>query len=327
MTAALSDDSAGSALLCAQGVTVAFAKVLAVHGVSFTLESGQLLGLIGPNGAGKTTLLRALVGLQRLHGGRIKIHEHEVTPEAAGFKRLVGFTHDTPPLYPNLTTRQFLRCIGKGYGLGTGEADERIDFWLEKLWLKEKAATKVSELSRGMKQRVGIARTLMPNPQVILLDEPAAGLDPGGRVQFRDLLLDLRRQGKALIVSSHILADMQEYCSHIGIMSAGAMVRLGRVHDVADWAANTAGTAATQCRYVLALAEPRPDALQLIAKLGVDQLTGDSERLTFYYSTDRKQAAGLLKEIMKLGLDVASFAPAAGALEEAYLRVGVKQVD
>jgi ABC-2 type transport system ATP-binding protein len=178
-----------------------------------------------------------------------------------------------------------------------------------------------------MKQRVGIARTLMPNPQVILLDEPAAGLDPGGRVQFRDLLLDLRRQGKALIVSSHILADMQEYCSHIGIMSAGAMVRLGRVHDVADWAANTAGTAATQCRYVLALAEPRPDALQLIAKLGVDQLTGDSERLTFYYSTDRKQAAGLLKEIMKLGLDVASFAPAAGALEEAYLRVGVKQVD
>jgi ABC-2 type transport system ATP-binding protein len=330
MTSAL-DVPAGatdSPLLRAEGVTVAFAKTLAVRGVSFALESGQLLGLIGPNGAGKTTLLRALVGLQRMQAGRVRIHEHDVAPEASGFKRMVGFTHDTPPLYANLTCRQFLRCVAKGYGLGTGEADERIDFWLEKLWLKEKAATKISALSRGMRQRVGIARTLLPNPQVILLDEPAAGLDPGGRVQFRDLLLDLRRQGKALIVSSHILADMQEYCSHIGIMSAGTMVRLGPVHDVADWTAGAAGDAAAKCRYVLALAQPRADAIDVIKKIGgVDRLTGDAERLTFYFSADRKEAAALLRNILGLGLEVASFAPVASALEEAYLRAGVGQVD
>ena len=104
----------------------------------------------------------------------------------------IGFTPDVPPVYEELTVRQFLRFVGKGYDLSAAETRERTDFWLEKVWLTDKADQKIKALSRGMKQRIGIARTLLPNPALVLLDEPAAGLDPAGRVQFRQLLVDLR---------------------------------------------------------------------------------------------------------------------------------------
>src|SRR5262249_32380391 len=126
------------------------------------------------------------------------------------------------------------RFIAMGYGITREDTDPVIDMWLEKVWLTDKANQKIKGLSRGMKQRLGIARTLMPNPQVVLLDEPAAGLDPAGRVQFRKLLCDLRDQGKVIIVSSHILSDMEEYCTHVGIMSHGALLQFGTVREISQ---------------------------------------------------------------------------------------------
>lgn len=194
-----------------------FGPLMAVRDVSFRLHGGDLLGLIGPNGSGKTTLLRAIAALQPIHLGKVRILGETLHPDAHDLLRQIGFTPDTPVFYDELTVRDFLRFIGTGYNLPRHETDERIDFWLEKVWLTEKADTKIKGLSRGMRQRIGIARTLLPNPSVILLDEPSAGLDPAGRVQFRQLLCNLRDQGKALIVSSHILSDMGEYCTHAGI--------------------------------------------------------------------------------------------------------------
>jgi len=207
-------------LLSCDGVHVRFQKLLAVRDVSFQLQGGDLLGLIGPNGAGKTTLLRSIAALQPVTHGKIRVMGETISPDSRDILQHIGFTPDTPPAYEELTVRDFLRFIGRGYHLPNRETEERIDFWLEKVWLTEKAETKIKGLSRGMKQRIGLARTLLPNPQVVLLDEPAAGLDPAGRAQFRQLLIDLRQQGKALIVSSHILSDMEEYCTHIGIMTA-----------------------------------------------------------------------------------------------------------
>src|SRR6478609_2832396 len=151
----------------------------------------------------------------------VKILGEVLPAEVSPLRAAVGFTPDTPPLYEELTVREFLRFIAKGYEIPPREARERIDFWLEKVWLTEKVDVKVKALSRGMRQRLGIARTLLPNPLVVLLDEPSAGLDPAGRVQFRQLLCNLREQGKALIVSSHNLLDMADYCTHIGIVSKG----------------------------------------------------------------------------------------------------------
>src|SRR4051794_6692208 len=203
-----------------QNLRVRFGALLAVRDVSFSLTGGTLLGLIGPNGAGKTTLLRTIAGLQPPTRGTVEILGERLSPDSL---HQIGFTPDVPPLYDELTVRQFLQFVGKGYDLSPSDTRERTDFWLEKVWLTDKADQKIKGLSRGMKQRGGRARTLLPNPALILLDEPAPGPRPAGRVQFRQLLADLRDQGKTIIISSHILADMDEYCTHIAIMSGGAI--------------------------------------------------------------------------------------------------------
>jgi ABC-2 type transport system ATP-binding protein len=280
-----------------------------------------LLGLIGPNGAGKTTLLRAICGLQHAHRGQVRVMDQAVAPGATILSR-IGFTPDTPALYKELTVRQFLRFIGRGYNLPHTEIDERIEFWLEKVWLKEKADQKVKALSRGMCQRLGIARTLLPNPAVILLDEPAAGLDPAGRVQFRRLLCDLREQGKALIVSSHILADMGEYCTHIGILSGGEMVRFGTVGEFG------ADLDAGRCRYQLTLCRAVPALRQDLEQIkGVSAVQVDGLKVVLEFQHDPESAATLLGDLVRRGLPIASFAPQAMDLEEAYLRTGIRQVE
>ncbi len=312
----------------AQGVVavrhagVRFGKLAAVRDVSFALQPGHLLGLIGSNGAGKTTLLRAIAGIQPLNSGRIEILGHDVAAWDSEALAQLGFTPDTPTFYDGLTVREFLRFIGIGYGLTRREADDRIQFWLEKVWLAEKADQKIRMLSRGMRQRVGIARTLLPNPALILLDEPAAGLDPAGRVQFRQLLCDLRDQGKVLVVSSHILADMEEYCTHIGIMAQGQMVQFGTVAQVAAHGSNG------RCRYTITLARPVAGLEATLAGIdGVCAVQVERDRATFEFASARDDAAVLLAKLVAGRVPIASFSANESGLEEAYLRIGIKQVD
>jgi ABC-2 type transport system ATP-binding protein len=312
-----------SPLLSLDCVRVEFGALRAVDDISMTFRGGELLGLIGPNGAGKTTLLRAVAGLQPLSRGVVRVLGERVAEGACPVMRHIGFSPDTPPVYEEMTVRTFLRFVARGYDLSGTEVDERIDFWLEKVWLTEKANSKIRQLSRGMRQRIGIARTLLPNPSLILLDEPAAGLDPAGRVQFRELLSDLRDQGKTLIVSSHILADMSHYCTHIGMMSAGKMIRFGSVREISDGFRDD-----DRCRYTFILTSPIADLeqrLSTIADMTVQRI--DRERVTIEFSTDREAAAALLRKLIAMDLPIASFAPHAPGLEEAYLRTGIAQVD
>jgi ABC-2 type transport system ATP-binding protein len=315
-------DGNGAVVLSVDRARVRFGKLLAVRDVTFQLRGGDLLGLIGPNGAGKTTLLRALAGLQPLARGVIDILGEPLIPENDGVRHHIGFTPDTPAVYEELTVRTYLTFIAKAYDLTPTEARERIDFWLEKVWLTEKADAKIKGLSRGMRQRIGIARALLPNPALVLLDEPAAGLDPAGRVQFRQLLCDLRDQGKALIVSSHILSDMSDYCTHIGIMAGGQMMNYGTVAHVAGHADNG------RCRYAIGLSEPVAGLEARLATIdGVDEVHVDRERVTLGYVSDKKAASTLLATLVAAEVPVASFVAMAPGLEEAYLKTGIKQVD
>jgi len=310
------------AVLSLEHVHVEFGPLVAVRDVSLSLKPGDLLGLIGPNGAGKTTLLRAVAGLQPLAAGTVHIIGTELGPNAREVLRHIGFTPDTPPFYDGLTIRDFLRFIGRGYDLQSSEIEERIDFWLEKVWLTEKANQKIKGLSRGMRQRVGIARTLLPNPAVVLLDEPAAGLDPAGRAQFRQLLCDLREQGKVLIVSSHILSDMEEYCTHIGIMQRGELLKYGTVAHVA------AGTDGSRCRYTMFLAGPFIGLAELLAALPeVTSVEVAADRASLEYPSGKEAAAKLLADLVARRVPVASFTPHAPGIEEAYLRAGIRQVE
>jgi ABC-2 type transport system ATP-binding protein len=312
----------GSLLLEVEGATVMFGKFTAVREATLALRAGSLLGLIGPNGAGKTTLLRAIANLQPMANGQVKVMGEVRTSGDEFAARMVGFTPDVPPVYDALSVGQFLNFIAAGYGLTPEDAGPRIDYWLEKVWLVDKKKQKVRSLSRGMKQRLGIARTLLPNPQIILLDEPAAGLDPAGRVQFRKLLADLRDQGKALIVSSHILSDMEEYCTHVAIMSHGKVMQYGTVRQI------SAGVEDGRCRYTVQLAEPMARVEQLLGEIeGVRVLAAERLEVTVEYWSDRRRAAELLGLLVEKGVAVAGFSVPAAGLEEAYLRAGIRQVD
>lgn len=309
-------------ILEAQRVRVQYDRFVAVHAVDLRLEAGCLMGLIGPNGAGKTSLFRGLAGLQPLTAGRVRVLGRDVLPGRRDAMSNIGFAPDTPPVYEPLTVAQFLEFIGRAYGLARTMIAERIDFWLEQLWLTDKRNEKVGSLSRGMRQRLTIARTLLPDPPFILLDEPSAGLDPAGRVQFRQLLTSLREQGKALIVSSHILADLHEYCTHIGIIEAGRMRQLGTVNEFVH------GQASDRSRYRMMLARPVADVAGIMASLdGLTNVRIDGRVITFEAAEDPERAAGLLAELVRRGVPVAKFGAIELNLEEAYLRAGIRQVD
>jgi ABC-2 type transport system ATP-binding protein len=308
-------------LLKIHRISVRFGRLLAVDDLSMELSAGGLLGLIGPNGAGKTTTLRAAAGLQPLTSGHVRVLGLDVFKDPTVVGHHLGFTPDTPAVYDALTVSQFLAFIGRCYDLPPRLLAERIDHWLEQLWLTEKRDAPVKSLSRGMRQRLAVARTLLPDPHVILLDEPAAGLDPGGRIQFRRLLASLRDQGKAIIVSSHILADLAEYCTHIVIMEHGRMLRYGTVAQVA-------AAEHQRCRYRVLLAYRLGDLAARLAPLqDLTIVQADGDLLTVEFDHGREAAAGLLRRLLAAGLPIAEFRVLQPDLEQAYLRSGVAQVD
>jgi ABC-2 type transport system ATP-binding protein len=277
---------------------------------------------VGPNGAGKTTLLRAVAGLQPLTCGVVRILGQNLHAEATEAFRWLGWASDNPPLYKSLTVRQFLRFIAKGYQLDPKQIDDKISYWLKHLWLQSKADLMIKELSRGMWQRVGIARTMLPDPKVVLLDEPAAGLDPAGRVEFRQFLCNLRDMGKAVIVSSHILADMPDYCTHLAIMDAGAIVEYDTIDQI------SAPRDGQRCQYSITLCHPANDVEEMLAEFpGIENVHVAGENITFEYIRDPKAATELLSGLVKKQLPVAAFTPGAQNLEEYYLSTGIKQVD
>jgi len=309
-------------ILEAINVRVEYGSFVALPGLSLRLSAGDLLGLIGPNGAGKTTSLKAFAGLIPRAAGTVRVLGEAVEPGNPAALSRIGFAPDTPPLYEDLTVADFLRFIGRAYRLRHETVEERIDFWLEQLWLNDRRDAKVKSLSRGMRQRLTVARTLLPDPTLVLLDEPAAGLDPAGRVQFRKMLGSLRDQAKALIVSSHILADLHEYCTHIAIMEAGRLRQFGTVAQVVGAKDDN------RCRYKVTLAKPVADAKRILEAIPtITQIEVQGRMASFEFEHEDQAAADLLSALLEKGLPIASFAPIAHDLEQAYLRTGIRQVD
>jgi ABC-2 type transport system ATP-binding protein len=310
-----------SVLLDVQMVRVEFGTLVAVRDVSFALSAGDLMGLIGPNGAGKTTLMRAIGGLMAPTCGRSYVMGHDVINNTNHVRRQVAFAPDSPPAYEDLTVDDFLLFIARSYGLSWETAAERMDYWLEQLWLTDKRQQKIGSLSRGMKQRVTIARTLIPNPNVILLDEPSSGLDPAGRIQLRQVIASLRDQGKAVIVSSHILADLEEYCTHIAIIEHGSLLRFGSVQSLS-------GRQANRHRLRMVLHDGSGDwGERLLLVPSVSDVVHKGDTYVFEYDDGKAAAAMLLRQLVNDNWPIAEFAPLPESLEETYLKAGVKQVD
>ena len=215
-----------------QHVTKRYGPVLALDDLSLEVPPGAIYGLIGPNGAGKTTLLRILAALIPPTSGQVWFDNKEVTHAPKAIRRSIGYMPDFFGVYPDLTSAEYLAFYAGIHGVKRGNIARTVADLLELVDLTAKRDALVETLSRGMKQRLCLARALIHDPAILLLDEPASGLDPQARVEFRELLRTLRGMEKTMVVSSHILLDLAEICSHIAIIREGQMVIEGDVSHV-----------------------------------------------------------------------------------------------
>src|SRR5262249_15021858 len=211
---------------------VDYDNVCAVHDLSLEVGPGEVCGLIGPNGAGKTTTMRAMLGLLEPTYGEIEVLGVDVREHPKDVSRLVGFMPDFPPVYEDLQVWEFLDLFAASYGLDRPRRRVAVDEHLEMVGLSEKRTAMVIELSRGMRQRLMLAKTLIPAPRVLLLDEPASGVDPQGRIDLKRILRRLAEEQNTVLISSHILAEMNEFCTSVAIMERGQIKISGRIEEV-----------------------------------------------------------------------------------------------
>jgi len=200
-------------------------KVEALRGISFSVQRGHIFGFVGPNGAGKTTTIRTLMGLIRPSGGSATILGHKIPSRAARAK--VGFLPESPYFYDYLTIGELLDLAGRLFGLDGAARKKRADELIERVGLGRARTQSLKKFSKGMLQRAGLAQALMNDPEVVVLDEPTSGLDPIGRKEVRDLILELRDNGKTVLFSSHILTDIEAIADQVAIVARGALQSTG----------------------------------------------------------------------------------------------------
>ncbi len=205
-------------------------EVLAVNDVSFTIQPGEVYGLIGPNGCGKSTTLKVLLGLLKPTAGTAEIFGQDSADIAS--RDAVGYLPENPYFYKHLTARETMHFYGKLCGLNKSDLEQRTSELLTLVKLDHAADRAVAGYSKGMLQRIGLAQALVQNPRLVVLDEPTAGVDPSGSRTIRDLILELKSRGITIILTSHLLEQVQEVCDRIGIMGQGKMLREGALNDL-----------------------------------------------------------------------------------------------
>jgi ABC-2 type transport system ATP-binding protein len=301
--------------LTIEHLRVDFPEVVAVNDLSLTVEAGDVCGLIGPNGAGKTTTMRAVSGLQECTRGSVRVDGHELAREPEKLKKHLGFMPDFCPVYDQLTAAEFLDHFARAYNVS--DRTKRIEECLELTWLTEKRDALCEELSRGMKQRLVLAKTLLPNPQVLLLDEPASGLDPLGRIELRKLLLKLRDLGKTVLISSHILTELSGFCNKAAIMERGRLVMAGTIAELAQ-----------KSRRQMSVKWRNADdkALQILRGIGVKNLETAALGATFEFDGDADALDGLLKTLVVEGVRVTEWRGTGDDLEQIFLQSGAKEL-
>lgn len=299
---------------------VDYDDVCAVRDLSLEVGRGEVCGLIGPNGAGKTTTMRAILGLIEPTYGDIEVAGVDMAERPRDASRVVGFMPDYPPMYDDLVVWEFLDLFAASYGIPKRDRPSAIDRELERVGLVEKRSAMVVELSRGMRQRLMLAKTLISDPRVLILDEPASGVDPQGRIDLKNALRALAAEGKTVLISSHILAEMTEFCTSVAIMQKGQMVVSGKIDEV---------TARVMGSAVLAVEVLGP-AEEFLRILAADPRAGAVERSNgayeFRYRGDAEEASVLLAALVTSGVRVASFARRKEGLEELFLKVGAREL-
>ncbi len=291
----------------ARGLTKHYGRIAAVEGVDLTVHAGDIYGFLGPNGAGKTTAMRMLLGLLKPESGSARLfgrdpqHEH---PEA--LDGVAGFV-ETPHFYPYLSGRKNLELFAAFDG---GGADERIGEVLELVELTDRASDRVGGYSQGMRQRLGLASSLLRNPRLLILDEPTNGLDPGGIRDMRGLIKRLADQGMTILLSSHLLAEVEELCTRVAIIRSGRIVYEGALADLHASAAP---------RYRLRTTDRERAHAVCARSTGVRDLATDGEELVF--TADEQTVVQLSRALVESGLGIAALVPETATLESLFFEL------
>ena len=306
-----------------RGVRRTFGDVVAVDSIDLDVPPGQVTALVGPNGAGKTTLLLVLASLLVPDSGSVRVAGHDPVTEPRAVRARVGWMPDVFGTWETLTCREVLRTIGDAFGLPRPAAAVRIEELLALVHLEDLADRPTQVLSRGQKQRLGLARALVHDPEVLLLDEPASGLDPRSRIELRGIVRDLAGQGRAVLVSSHVLAELDEMADRAVIVARGRTVAVeqltaGAAGTPADAVGGGAGSVRNLPRPWRLRALDQRTLLDGLTRLGyASEPTGrDGAEVEIGSDAD---AAALLAALVQAGVPVTALAPVTNALEQAYL--------
>ncbi|WP_045730002.1 ABC transporter ATP-binding protein [Pseudarthrobacter chlorophenolicus] len=297
--------------ITAQGVSRSFGAVRAVDHMDFHAPAGRVTALIGPNGAGKTTLLLMLASLLAPDQGSITVGGLDPVRNRAEVRRRLGWMPDTLGVWESLTAREILTQMARFYRLPASGIAPRVTDMLEGVRLAALADQPARVLSRGQQQRLSLARALIHDPSVLLLDEPASGLDPGSRVELRTMLRQLAAEGKAVVVSSHVLSELDEIADGAVFVNNGRTVRQQTTEEAA----------AAGRRYAITAADTAALAAEL-ARLGLEFRREEGRRPGVSLVLHNEVGAErLLRDLVLAGVGIRSFAPAAGALEETYMNL------
>jgi ABC-2 type transport system ATP-binding protein len=308
-------------LLEVTALTRDFGPFRAVHELALTLDEGVIMGFIGPNGAGKTTTMRILATLDSPTSGDVQINGCSAVQEPDAVRPFIGYMPDRYGTYDDVTVYEFLDFFARAYGLKGEERESRIASVMDFTKLFDLRDKLTSQLSKGMRQRVALGRTLLHDPKLLILDEPADGLDPRARIELRELLKALAEQGKAILISSHILSELSEMIDTCAIIEQGKLLAVG---PVADIVAGT-GTGTALPELVLRLVEGSPDAL--LEQPGVAEVVRDGGGLRVRVKPPEglggldPLAARLLQALVSEGLPVCAFQRREVDLEDAFMKV------
>ena len=220
------------------GLTRTYGAMTALSNLDLTVNQGDLFGFIGSNGAGKTTTLRILATFLAPSAGQAIVRGHDVVRDADAVRPVIGYMPDFFGVYKDMEVTEYLDFFGACYKIPTAQREKIVSDVLELVGLSEKKGSLIGALSRGMQQRLGLARVLIHDPKVLLLDEPASGLDPRARIEMMAILQELQRMGKTIIISSHILSELQTLCNRVAIIEKGKLIYAGPVQGVRDQASN-----------------------------------------------------------------------------------------
>ena len=297
-------------MITVNNLTFEYPGKRALDNVSLTINKGDIMALVGPNGAGKTTLLQCMAALARPLAGSICIHDLDIMDDPRASHERMGYLPDFFGLYEELSVKQCLTYMGRAHGIGAGRLEQAVKRAAQRLGIDGRLNDIAGHLSRGLKQRLAIAQSIVHEPELLLLDEPASGLDPEARHELSRLFLDLRDQGMTLVVSSHILSELEDYCTDMII------VRDGRI--VEHKATQTQETK-TASMLIKTCGEPG-ELLALLEKMdNVGDPSWHDGEIRFEFPADKELQQQLLKSLVERGMPVYGFTAEAQNMQDAYL--------